>query len=332
MAVGYRDYYETLGVPRDASEDDIRRAYRRLARQYHPDVNKEEGAEDRFKEVSEAYEVLRDPEKRERYDRLGPNWRAGQDVSGAGGFEGFEGFEGFGGGRGGRGARGARGDDGGGFRDVHVDFGGGDLGGADFSDFFEGLFGGRTRGRRRGGFDQGFTTRGTDQEAVLELSLEEAFRGGRRRIALDGRDYEVNIPAGVRDGQRIRLAGEGAPGAGGGPSGDLFLRVRVRPDPRFRLEGRDLSTDLPIAPWEGALGATVDVRTLDGGTARVRVPPGSSSGRKLRLRGEGWPSPEGRGDLYAVVKIMVPKQLTAEERELFERLRDVSRFNPREGR
>ena len=326
MAVGYRDYYETLGVPRDASEDDIRRAYRRLARQYHPDVNHEEGAEDRFKEVSEAYEVLRDPEKRERYDRLGPNWRAGQDVSGAGGFEGFDGFEGFEGfGGGGRGTRG-----GGGFRDVHVDLGG-DFGGGGFSDFFEGLFGGRARGRRGGGFEDAFATRGADQEAVLELSLEEAFRGGRRRISLDGRDYEVNVPAGVRDGRRIRLAGEGAPGVGGGPSGDLFLRVRLRPHPRFRLEGRDLHTDLPIAPWEGALGATVEVRTLDGGTARVRVPPGSSSGRRLRLRGEGWPSAEGRGDLYAVVKVMVPKQLTGQERELFERLRDVSRFNPREG-
>src|SRR5437588_4913327 len=197
MAVAFRDYYETLGVGRDASEEDIRRSYRRLARQYHPDVNKEEGAEDRFKEISEAYEVLRDPEKRERYDRLGPNWRAGQDVSGAEGFDGFGG--GFGGGGGG---------DAGGFRDVQFDFGGGDLGGADFSDFFDSLFGGgtRTRGRGRSGF-QGFATRGSDHEAVLELTLPEAFRGGRRRITLDGRDYEVDIPAGVRGGQRIRLAG-----------------------------------------------------------------------------------------------------------------------------
>jgi curved DNA-binding protein len=318
MAVGFQDYYETLGVPRDASADDIRAAYRKLARQYHPDVNKEPGAEDRFKEVAEAYEVLRDSEKRERYDRLGANWRAGEDVSGAQGFEGF-------GGDGGRSP----------FGDVRVDFGGGD-----FSDFFEGMFGGRGRARRGGfggfeGFDgfDGFTTRGGDQEAVLELSLEEAARGGRRHISLgDGREYDVNVPAGVRDGQRIRLAGEGGRGSGDGPSGDLFLRVRLRPHRRFRLDGRDLHADLPVAPWEAALGATVEVPTL-GGSAKVRVPAGSSTGRKLRLRGQGFPGPKGeRGDLYASVRIMVPKRLTDEERELFERLRDVSEFDPRAGR
>jgi curved DNA-binding protein len=290
MAVGYHDYYETLGVPRDASQDDIRAAHRRLARQYHPDVNKEPGAEDRFKEISEAYEVLRDPEKRERYDRLGANWRAGQDVSDASGFEGF------------------RGGGGGGFEDIGFDFGGG---ADDFSDFFEGLF-----GRRRGA---GFAARGADQEAVLELSLEEAARGGRRRLSLDGRDFEVEIPPGVRDGQRIRLAGEGSRGRGGGPTGDLFLRVRIRPDTRFRLEGRDVYTDLAVTPWESALGATVEVRTLLG-TAQVKVPPGSSSGRRLRLR------------LYAVVQIHVPKRLSPQERELFERLAEVSDFNPRRSR
>ena len=305
MAVGFHDYYETLGVPRDASQEDIRAAHRRLARKYHPDVSKEDGAEDRFKEISEAYEVLRDPEKRERYDRLGSNWRAGQDVSGASGFEGFEGFDGFGGG---------------GFEDVHVEFGSG----GDFSDFFDGLFGGRA-GRRRGG--GGFAGRGADQEAVLELSLQEAARGGKRRISLgDGRDFEVNIPAGVRDGQRIRLAGEGEGGMGG-PSGDLFLRIRIRPDKRFRVEGRDVYTDLPVTPWEAALGAQVEVETLDG-SARVKVPPGSSSGRKLRLRGEGIAG----GDLYAVVQIHVPKRLDAKERELFEELAEVSDFNPRRPR
>jgi curved DNA-binding protein len=299
MAVGYHDYYETLGVPRDASQEDIRAAHRRLARRYHPDVSNEAGAEDRFKEVSEAYEVLRDPEKRERYDRFGANWRTGQDVSGASGFEGFDGFRG-----------------GGGFDDVRVDFGSG----ADFSDFFEGLFGGRG-GRGRGG---GFAARGADQEAVLELSLTEAARGGPRRISLgDGRDLEVQIPPGVRDGQRIRLAGEGEQGAGG-PSGDLFLRVRVRPDKRFRVDGRDVYTDLPVTPWEAALGVRVEVQTLEG-TARVKVPAGSSSGRKLRLRGEGL----GGGDLYAVVQIHVPKQLSARERELFEQLAEVSDFDPR---
>jgi len=318
MAVAFRDYYEVLGVPRDASEDDIRSAYRKLARQYHPDVNKEPEAEERFKEVAEAYEVLRDPEKRERYDKFGANWRAGQDVSGASGFEGA-GFGGFGGGNGD-------------FGDVRVEFGSGGFGGGEFSDFFEGLFGSRGT-RRRGGFGgfEGFSARGSDQEAEIELSLEEAARGGRRKISLgDGRDYEVNIPAGVRDGQRIRLAGEGGRGASGGPAGDLFLRVRVRPDPRFRLEGRDIYVDLPLAPWEGVLGTTVEVATLDG-TSRVKVPPGTSTGRKLRLRGEGFPGPRGgRGDFYAVVEIEVPKRPTAEERELFERLAQVSKFNPRE--
>jgi curved DNA-binding protein len=313
MAVGYQDYYEVLGVPRGAAEDDIRRAYRRLAREYHPDVNKDPGAEDRFKEISEAYEVLRDPEKRERYDRLGANWRAGQDVSGAAGFDDLGGQGGFG--------------------DVRVEFGDG----GDFSDFFESFFGSRGAGRRGGGFGgfegfEGFSTRGGDQEAELEVTLEEAAAGGRRKISLgDGREYEVNIPRGVRDGQRIRLAGEGGRGSGSGPSGDLFLRVRVRPHPRFRVEGRDLYGDLPVTPWEAALGATVPMATLTA-TTRVRVPEGSSCGRKLRLRGEGMPGPRGEaGDLYATVKIEVPKRLTNEERELFERLADVSGFAPHRG-
>jgi len=308
MAVGFKDYYEVLGVGRGASDEEIRRAYRKLARKYHPDVNKESGAEDRFKEISEAYEVLRDPEKRERYDRLGPNWRAGEDVSGAPGFEDMFRQGGFGSG------------------DVRVEFGDGD-----FSDFFEGLFGGRG-GARAGGFE-GFATRGSDHEAVLELSLEEAAAGGKRRVALgDGRSYDVNIPAGVGDGQRIRLAGEGGRGRRGGPSGDLFLRVRIKPHPQFRLEGRDLYVDVPVSPWEAALGATVPVRTMTG-TARVRVPPGSSCGRRLRLRGQGMPGPRGsHGDLYATVQIAVPKDLSAKERELFEQLAKASSFDPRSER
>jgi curved DNA-binding protein len=321
MAVAFRDYYEVLGVSRDSSAEEIRRAYRKLARQYHPDVNKDPEAEDRFKEISEAYEVLRDPEKRERYDRLGANWRAGQDVSGSPGFDGFDRSAG-------RGGAGFGGFDG----ETRVEFG--DSG---FSDFFEGLFGSVGRGGRRTGpgFEGfgGFSGRGSDQEATLELTLEEAARGGRRRISLaPGRDYEVNIPAGVVDGQRIRLAGEGGQGAGGGRPGDLFLRVRVKPDRRFRVEGRDLYVDLRVAPWEAALGASVEVPTLDG-KARVKVPPGSSSDRRLRLRGKGLPSPRGDpGDLYAVVKIMVPRTPTGEERELFERLASVSSFDPRSGR
>jgi curved DNA-binding protein len=311
LPVAFRDYYEVLGVSRGASDEEIRSAYRKLARTYHPDVNKDPGAEDRFKEISEAYEVLRDPDKRQRYDRLGANWKAGEDVSGAEGFGGFrQGQGGFGQGQGG-------------FDDVRVQFGGNG-----FSDFFEGVFGGRG-GPGAGGFE-GFSTRGGDQEATLEITLEEAARGGRRKISLgSGRDYEVEIPAGVRDGQRIRLAGEGGTGARGGPAGDLLLRVRVKPHRRFRVEGRDLFVELPITPWEAALGATVDVATLNG-TARVKVPAGSSSGRRLRLRGEGMPGP-GRqhGDLFATVRIVVPKTLSKEERELFEQLAETSRFDPR---
>jgi curved DNA-binding protein len=321
LPVAFRDYYDVLGVPRGASEEEIRSAYRKLARTYHPDVNREPGAEDRFKEISEAYEVLRDPEKRERYDRLGANWKAGEDVSGAEGFGGFrQGRAGFGQGQGQAQS---------GFGDVRVEFGDGN----GFSDFFESLFGGRGPGARRTAGFEGFATRGGDQEATLEITLEEAARGGRRKISLgDGRDYDVDIPAGVRDGQRIRLAGEGGQGAGNGPPGDLFLRIRVKPHPRFRVEGDDLFTDLPVAPWEAALGATVEIPTLDG-TARVKVPPGSSSGRRLRLRGEGMPGPGNRrGDLYATVKIVVPKKLSDRERELFQQLAEVSDFDPRRGR
>jgi curved DNA-binding protein len=318
--VGFRDYYEVLGVPRGASEDEIRSAYRKLARTHHPDVSREPGAEDRFKEVSEAYEVLRDPEKRERYDRLGANWKAGEDVSGAEGFGGRQG--GFAGGGFGQGQ--------GGFGDMRVEFGDGN----GFSEFFESLFGGgRGPGPGRAGGFEGFSGRGGDQEATLEVSLQEAAHGGRRKISLgDGRDYEVNIPAGVRDGQRIRLAGEGGRGAGGGPAGDLFLRVRIKPDRRFRLEGDDLTVELPVAPWEAALGAGVEVPTLDG-QARVKVPAGSSSGRRLRLKGEGMPGAGNRrGDLFAIVRIVVPKKLSKRERELFEQLAEASEFDPRKGR
>jgi len=306
MPVAFQDYYEALEVSRDASEDEIRQAYRRLARRYHPDVNKEPGAEDRFKQISEAYEVLRDPEKRERYDRLGANWKAGQDVSGAAGFgEGFDAGNGFG--------------------DVRVEFGG-----DDFSDFFDSFFGRRRRAAGRSGFDE-FSMRGGDLEAVLDLGLEEAASGGKRWLSLgNGRSVEIDIPRGVRDGERIRVPGQGGAGVSGGQAGDLYLRIRLRPHPRFRVDGGDLFVDLPVSPWEAALGAEVPVPTLDG-SARVKVPPGSSSGRRLRLRGQGMPGSRGApaGDLYAVVTIRVPKKLSKRERELFERLASVSKFDPR---
>jgi curved DNA-binding protein len=302
MSVGFKDYYEILGVPRDASADDIRRAYRKLARQYHPDINNETGAEERFKEVGEAYEVLSDPEKRERYDRLGDPRSAGAEGPNPADFEDLFGRGGFG-------------------SDVRVEFGEGG-----FSDFFESLFG-ESRGRADGG-----PLRGRDREAVLDLSLEEALAGGRRRLSLDDDEsFEVNIPAGVREGQRIRIGGKGAAGRGGGPAGDLYLLVHLRPHRRFRREGDDLQVDLRVTPWEAALGATVPVPTLSG-TAQVKVPAGSSSGRRLRLRGRGLPTRNGeRGNLYATVQIAVPKEMSDEERDLFEKLAAASDFDPREG-
>jgi len=299
MPVAARDYYEALGVPRGASSEEIRGAYRKLARRYHPDVNKDPEAEERFQEVSEAYEVLSDPEKRERYDRLGPNWRGGGSGPGGQGFGGFD--------------------------DVEVEFGEG-TGFGEYSDLFEGLFGGSRRRAPR-------PRRGPDLEAELELSLEEAANGGKRWVSLAGeRSYEVTIPPGVRDGQRIRLAGEGAQGNGGGPGGDLFLRVRLRQHPRLRLDGDDLYTDLPVSPWEAALGETVELMTLNS-RAQVKVPAGSSCGRRLRLRGEGYPRGGGhRGDLYATVKIVVPEKLSRAERKAFKELAEVSKFDPRASR
>jgi curved DNA-binding protein len=302
MSVGFKDYYEVLGVPRDASSDDIRRAYRKLARQYHPDINHEGNAEERFKEVGEAYEVLSDPEKREHYDRFRDQRRAGAEAPDMEDFEDLFGRAGFG-------------------PDVRVEFGEGG-----FSDFFESLFG-EGRGTADGG-----PLRGRDREAVLDLSLEEALEGGRRRLSLDGEgSFEVEIPAGVREGQRIRIAGKGAAGRGGGPAGDLYLLVRLKPHRRFRREGDDLQVDLRVTPWEAALGATVPVPTLSG-TAHVRVPAGSSSGRRLRLRGRGLSTRDGeRGNLYATVQVAVPKEMSDEERELYEKLAAASDFDPREG-
>jgi curved DNA-binding protein len=302
MAVEYKDYYEVLGVPRDASQDDIRRAYRRLAREYHPDLNQESAAEERFKEVGEAYEVLSDPDKRDRYDRLGAQWRAREQTAKAGDFEDFADQQGFG--------------------DARVHFGDGG-----FSEFFERIFGDGAGVRTSG------PLRGADHEAVLELSLEDALAGGRRRLSLDdGRSIDVNFPAEVREGQRIRLADRGGAGREGGPAGDLYLRVLLKPHRTFRRRGDDLDVDLPVAPWEAALGATVAVPTLTG-NAQVRVPAGSSSGRRLRLRDRGLPKRGGgRGDLHAIVKITVPKHPSEQERELFEKLAEVSEFDPRQSR
>lgn len=296
MPLTYTDYYEVLGVPRDADPDTIRRSYRKLARKYHPDLNLDTDAEERFKELGEAYEVLSDADKRERYDRLGARWREAEHEAPDESFEDFFAHQGYG--------------DGG-----HVDFG---------DDLFEALFG--ARARRAGG-----PLRGPDREALLELSLEDALAGGRRRLTFGNRDVNVNFPAGVRDGQLIRLAGQGGEGREGGPPGDLFLRVALKLHPRFRRRGNDnLDVELPISPSEAALGATVAVETPTG-TARVRVPAGSSSGRRLRLRGRGLPKRGGgSGDLHAVVQIVVPKELSDRERELYEQLAESSTLEQRE--
>jgi curved DNA-binding protein len=315
-----RDYYEALGVPRTADAAEIQRAFRTQARRYHPDVNSDPAAEERFKELNEAYSVLSDPKSRARYDRFGPDFRQiPEDMDervGAGG------FAGAGAGRG-RGPFGGWSAPRGGPQGwTEPDFG---SAGVSVEDLFGDLFGGRT-GRGGGPMP------GADQEAELTLSLIDAFRGGHRRVVLgagDGeRAYDVRIPAGVTDGQRIRLAGEGGRGRGG-RAGDLYLRVRIAPDPRYRLVGRDIHTDLPVTPWEAALGATVPV-TGPGGTTKVHVPPGTSTGRRLRLRGEGLPNARGAaGDLYAEVKVATPPSPTARERELFEELAAVSSFDPR---
>ena len=308
MSTRNRDPYRVLGVSQDASQEDIRRAYRRLARKNHPDVNKEPGAEDRFKAISEAYDVLGDPEKRAAWDRFGPQWREARQAGASG--------------RGGARRTGAADErvqyGEASYEDLEEMFGEGGIG-----DLFGDLF-------RRGGGGRGGSMRGPDREGVLQVTLEEAARGGRRRVDLgDGRTVEVEIPPGVTDGQRIRVPGQGVPGVGGGPPGDLFLQVRLLPHQRFRVEGRDLHVEVPVTPAEAALGATIEVPTLDG-VARTKVPAGSSSGRRLRLRGKGLPNPSGPpGDLYATVRIVVPRQLSAEERRLYEQLQRVSRSRPR---
>jgi curved DNA-binding protein len=314
-----RDFYEILGVSRNATQDEIQRAYRKLARAHHPDVNKDPGAEDRFKDVSEAYNVLHDPETRRRYDAFGPDFRRVPDDvdpdtwnrAAAGG-----GARGRGPGAGRQAPRGPSAD--GGFT--------ADFGDIDLDDLLGGLFGGRA-GRGFGPIP------GADQEAVIDVTVEEAYRGARRSVTLEGggqtRTLEVSIPAGVTNGQRIRLAGQGGRGSDGAQAGDLYLIVRIAPHRRYRVDGRDLRVELPLAPWEAALGTTVAVETPDG-EAKVKVPAGTSSGRRLRLRGRGLPNPRGTpGDLYAEVKIMVPKTLSAQERRLFEELGATSTFDPR---
>jgi curved DNA-binding protein len=313
-----RDFYEVLGVGRDASADDIQSAYRKLARTYHPDVNKDPGAEDRFKEVSEAYDVLSDPEMRRRYDAFGHDFR--QVPEGVDPQQWARARAGAGHSRAGRGGSTRT-------REPDTEWFT-STGGIDFEELFGDLRGGR---RRSWG-----PIPGADQEAELTLTVEEAFRGGPRSITLSGpdgsRNYDVTIPPGVTDGQRIRLAGQGGQGTGQAPPGDLYLVVRLAPHLRYRVEGRDLYVELPLSPWEAALGATLAVDT-PGGEAKLRVPAGTSSGRRLRLKDRGLPNQRGApGDLYAEVRIMVPATPSDDERRLFEELARVSTFDPRRQR
>jgi curved DNA-binding protein len=312
-----RDFYQILGVPREASQEDIQRAYRRLARTLHPDVNKDPAAEERFKDVSEAYDVLSDPQTRRRYDAFGPDFRqVPEDVD-------PEAWR--------RAQAGARATAGAGGRAGRGGFGFGTSEEIDLEDLLGGLFGGRARAGRGWG-----PIPGADQTAEIEISIEEAYHGARKTVSLAGpegtRNLQVTIPAGVTDGQRIRLSGQGGRGSDGARPGDLYLVVRIAPHRSYRLEGRDLHADLRLAPWEAALGTSVALPT-PGGEAKVKVPPGTSSGRRLRLRGRGLPNPSGKpGDLLAEAKIVVPAKLSEAERELFEQLAATSDFDPRRGR
>ncbi|TLY75952.1 MAG: J domain-containing protein [Gammaproteobacteria bacterium] len=313
----YRDYYKILGVQRTASADEIKKVYRRLARKYHPDVSKEPNAEAKFKEVQEAYEVLKDPEKRAAYDQLGSDWQSGQQFRPPPDWG--SGFE-F---RGGPRSR-SRYQDSRGQEDLETE---------GFSDFFSSLFGGG------GPFASAGRRAGRDHHARVDIDLEEAFRGTTRTLELkrpevkpDGtlelrsHTVRVSIPAGVADGQLIRLAGQGEPAPGGRP-GDLYLEVHVRPHALYQLDGRDVTVTLPVAPWEAALGAGVTVPTL-GGPVEMHIPPGAQSGQKLRLRGRGLPG-QPPGDQYVQLKVVLPPANTPEARALYEEMRRKLPFDPR---
>ncbi len=317
MAVQFRDYYETLGVGKTASAAEIKSAFRKLARQHHPDVAKPKekaAAEEKFKQINEAYEVLSDPEKRSKYDQLGANWNQ------PGGFQPPP--EWARGGGGGGGFRRAAGGNGG------VEF---EFGGTGFSDFFEAFFGGG-RGESAFGGGSGFgrraatAERGLDVEADIMVTLEEALHGSKRQVSLRraGSDktetYQVKIPRGVHEGQRIRLAGQGEAGARGGKSGDLFLRVRLARHPDFSVEGNDLIYEAALEPWQAVLGTQLEVPTLEG-FRRLKIPPGTQGGQRFRLRERGLPNASGgRGDLYVAAQIAVPKTLTDAQRALWEQL------------
>lgn len=312
----YKDYYKILGVSRDAKEDEIKKSYRKLARKYHPDVSKETNAEEQFKAVQEAYEVLKDKEKRAAYDQLGNHWQSGQEFRPPPNWHGFNGAAGF------------------------EDLGGG---GGDFSDFFASIFGG---GRaRQGGFRHAkqheFNQRGNDEHAKINISLEEAFRGGTKAVHLQVREVDahgrvhtktrtlkITIPKGIISGQQLRLAQQGSPGVGKGPAGDLFLEIDINPHPAFSLQGRDIYLTLPVTPWEAALGAKVTVPTL-AGPVEMKIAAGAQAGQKLRLKGRGLPGSPVAGDQYTLLQIVTPPADTDAKQALYEKMAQEMPFDPR---
>jgi curved DNA-binding protein len=321
MAVQYKDYYESLGVSRTASADEIKKAFRKLAREFHPDVAKDKKkAEERFKEINEAYEVLSDSGKREKYDELGAHWKSGAEFRPPPGYSGYGGGQPFRGGRAGAGGE-----------EFH-------FGGTGFSDFFEQLFGARMRGGfSPGGFARGgglneeaMAERGADIEGDIMVTLEEAARGSVRTVNVTHGDrresHQVKIPAGIAEGQKLRVTGRGESGSGGGANGDLYLRVRFAKHPEFDVDGHNLIHELEIAPWEAVLGAEISVPTLDG-QVNIKIPAGTAGGQKLRVRGRGLGK---SGDLLVVTRIVMPHKISDAQKKLWEQLARESKFNPRD--
>ncbi len=312
----YKDYYKILGVSKDATQEEIKKAYRRLARKYHPDIRPgDKEAEEKFKEISEAYEVLSDPEKRKKYDQFGAYWQQYQQSGGAAGGVSWEDF-----------LRQTAGAQQGGYRVYTTtnleDLG--DLFGGEappFSDFFEMLFGGGVRQRSR-------KRKGEDYQATLTISLEEAFHGTERTIAVQGEKIRVKIRPGIRDGQQLKISGKGAPGYQGGPRGDLYITVKILPHARFRRQGDDLYVEVPVDLYTAVLGGEVMLTTIEGKKVKVKIPPGTQPGTTFKLRGLGMPKyrkSEQRGDLYVTVKVQIPTKLSDEERKLFEQLAQLRR-------
>ncbi|WP_462324784.1 DnaJ C-terminal domain-containing protein [Desulfoplanes sp.] len=331
MGVEYKDYYKLLGVSKTAPKEEISKAFKKLARKYHPDLNPNDAdAEKKFKEINEAHDVLKDPEKRKLYDSLGPNWRDGQNFQPPPGFE-----------------------------DMHFGGGGQGFGDSGFSDFFETIFGGGFGGgfsgqgarftrQGGGGFSGGpfgagggMSRKGRDADVEIELGLEDAYHGGKKSISLQEqvptpggmpqmrtKTLEVNIPKGVKDGSRIRLSGQGNPGMGGGPAGDLYLKIRIAGHPKYSVDGTTIIYDLPLTPWEAVLGTTVRVPTLDG-AVEMNIPAGISSGQKMRVKGKGLGSGAKQGDQMVHVVIKSPKNISKEERTLWEKMAKISDFTPR---